>query len=168
MTKGPPENPPSAADFNLPLVEHCPPHGFPPYLGLGLLDTTTLRLDPRRVDRRVPGWRRPCLPCAWHVRPRREPQCLDRLRRYELVVGYRGVFRREVVAKDGGLLDALAGLLSPPRGAVAYGESTYCGFASSADGGASRRSSEGGSVVPDGAAFRPRKPLRPPFIAGRK
>lgn len=45
MTSGPPENPPTA-DFNLPLVEHYPPHGFPPYLGLGLLDVASLRLDP--------------------------------------------------------------------------------------------------------------------------
>lgn len=44
MTNGPPENPPTA-DFNLPLVEHYPPHGFPPYLGLGLLDAESLRLD---------------------------------------------------------------------------------------------------------------------------
>ena len=40
-----PENPPHAT-FNLPLVEHYPPHGFPPYLGLGLLNTATLRLEP--------------------------------------------------------------------------------------------------------------------------
>lgn len=40
-----PENPP-LADFNLPLVEHYPPHGFPPYLGLGLLDVDALRLEP--------------------------------------------------------------------------------------------------------------------------
>jgi hypothetical protein len=40
-----PENPP-LSDFNLPLVEHYPPHGFPPYLGLGLLNTATLRLEP--------------------------------------------------------------------------------------------------------------------------
>jgi hypothetical protein len=40
-----PENPP-VADFNLPLVEHYPPHGFPPYLGLGLLDAATLHLEP--------------------------------------------------------------------------------------------------------------------------
>lgn len=46
MSYGPPENPPSEADFNLPLVEHYPPHGFPPYLGLGLLDTTALHLEP--------------------------------------------------------------------------------------------------------------------------
>jgi len=39
-----PEGPPS--DFNLPLCEHYPPHGFPPYLGLGLLDRVTLRLEP--------------------------------------------------------------------------------------------------------------------------
>jgi hypothetical protein len=44
MSSGSPENPPTA-DFNLPLVEHYPPHGFPPYLGLGLLDTASLRLD---------------------------------------------------------------------------------------------------------------------------
>jgi hypothetical protein len=43
MTAGPPENPP-AADFTLPLVEHYPPHGFPPYLGLGLLDVASVRL----------------------------------------------------------------------------------------------------------------------------
>jgi hypothetical protein len=43
MSAGPPENPPTA-DFNLPLVEHYPPHGFPPYLGLGLLDAESLRL----------------------------------------------------------------------------------------------------------------------------
>lgn len=40
-----PENPPQA-DFNLPLVEDYPPHGFPPYLGLGLLNPTALRLEP--------------------------------------------------------------------------------------------------------------------------
>lgn len=44
MASGPSENPPTA-EFNLPLVEHYPPHGFPPYLGLGLLDRATLRLD---------------------------------------------------------------------------------------------------------------------------
>ncbi len=43
MTRNPPENPP-AADLNLPLVEHYPPHGFPPYLGLGLLDVASLQL----------------------------------------------------------------------------------------------------------------------------
>jgi hypothetical protein len=40
-----PESPPSA-EFTLPLCEHFPPHGFPPYLGLGLLDTEILRLEP--------------------------------------------------------------------------------------------------------------------------
>lgn len=44
MTSGPPENPPS--DFDLPLCDVYPPHGFPPYLGLGLLDQGTLRLEP--------------------------------------------------------------------------------------------------------------------------
>jgi hypothetical protein len=44
MAPGPPENPPTA-EFNLPLVEHYPPYGFPPYLGLGLLDKAALRLD---------------------------------------------------------------------------------------------------------------------------
>lgn len=44
MTNGPPENPP-AAEFNLPLIEHYPPHGFPPYLGLGLLDIMSLQFD---------------------------------------------------------------------------------------------------------------------------
>lgn len=39
-----PEGPP--ADLHLPLCEHYPPYGFPPYLGLGLLDTASLRLDP--------------------------------------------------------------------------------------------------------------------------
>jgi len=39
-----PESPPT--DFNLPLCEDYPPHGFPPYLGLGLLDASTLRLSP--------------------------------------------------------------------------------------------------------------------------
>jgi hypothetical protein len=43
--QGPPENPPPA-DFHLPLTQHYPPHGFPPYLGLGLLDRQSLRLDP--------------------------------------------------------------------------------------------------------------------------
>lgn len=38
------EGPP--ADLPLPLCEHYSPHGFPPYLGLGLLDTASLRLDP--------------------------------------------------------------------------------------------------------------------------
>jgi hypothetical protein len=47
MTKGPPECPP-AADWGPSLIEHYPPHGFPPYLGLGLLDTATLRLEPGR------------------------------------------------------------------------------------------------------------------------
>jgi hypothetical protein len=45
MTAVPPENPP-AADFDLQLCAHYPPHGFPPYLGLGLLDTGSLRLVP--------------------------------------------------------------------------------------------------------------------------
>lgn len=39
------ENPPPA-DFHPPLVEHYPPHGFPPYLGLGALDNASLRLAP--------------------------------------------------------------------------------------------------------------------------
>jgi hypothetical protein len=39
------ENPPPA-DFHLPLLEHYPPHGFPPYLGLGALDNASLRLAP--------------------------------------------------------------------------------------------------------------------------
>jgi len=39
-----PESPPT--DFNLPLCETYPPHGFPPYLGVGLLDASTLRLSP--------------------------------------------------------------------------------------------------------------------------
>jgi hypothetical protein len=47
MTKGPPESPP-AADWGPSLIEHYPPHGFPPYLGLGLLDETTLHLEPGR------------------------------------------------------------------------------------------------------------------------
>jgi hypothetical protein len=47
MTKGPPESPP-AADWGPELIKHYPPHGFPPYLGLGLLDTATLRLEPGR------------------------------------------------------------------------------------------------------------------------
>jgi hypothetical protein len=47
MTKGPPESPP-AADWGPSLIEHYPPHGFPPYLGLGLLDAATLRLEPGR------------------------------------------------------------------------------------------------------------------------
>ena len=45
MTNGPPENPPEA-EFSFPLIERYPPHGFPPYLGLGLLDQETLRLEP--------------------------------------------------------------------------------------------------------------------------
>lgn len=45
MTAGPPENPPTA-DFDLQLCAHYPPHGFPPYLGLGLLDADSLRLVP--------------------------------------------------------------------------------------------------------------------------
>jgi|LakMenEpi03Aug12_release.lakeMendotaPanAssembly.Ray.scaffolds.fasta_scaffold996539_1 hypothetical protein len=45
MTKGPPENPPEA-DFSFPLIDRYLPHGFPPYLGLGLLDRETLRLEP--------------------------------------------------------------------------------------------------------------------------
>jgi hypothetical protein len=47
MTKGPPESPP-AADWGPRLIEHYPPHGFPPYLGLGLLDGATLRLESGR------------------------------------------------------------------------------------------------------------------------
>ena len=47
MTKGPPESPP-AADWGPSLLERYPPHGFPPYLGLGLLDESTLRLEPGR------------------------------------------------------------------------------------------------------------------------
>ena len=39
-----PEGPPS--DFDLPLCAIYPPHGFPPYLGLGLLDPESLRLAP--------------------------------------------------------------------------------------------------------------------------
>jgi hypothetical protein len=39
------ENPPPA-DFHPPLLEHYPPHGFPPYLGLGALDNASLRLAP--------------------------------------------------------------------------------------------------------------------------
>jgi len=45
MPSGPPENPPSA-DFDLPLCDYFPPHGFPPYLGLGLLDAASLQLSP--------------------------------------------------------------------------------------------------------------------------
>jgi hypothetical protein len=47
MTKRPPERPP-AADWGPSLLEHYPPHGFPPYLGLGLLDAATLHLEPGR------------------------------------------------------------------------------------------------------------------------
>ena len=47
MTTRPPESPP-AADWGPSLLEHYPPHGFPPYLGLGLLDAVTLRLEPGR------------------------------------------------------------------------------------------------------------------------
>jgi hypothetical protein len=47
MTKGPPESPP-AADWGPELIKHYPPHGFPPYLGLGLLDAATIRLEPGR------------------------------------------------------------------------------------------------------------------------
>jgi hypothetical protein len=47
MTKRPPESPP-AADWGASLLQHYPPHGFPPYLGLGLLDAATLRLEPGR------------------------------------------------------------------------------------------------------------------------
>lgn len=47
MTKGPPERPP-AADWGPSLLEHYPPHGFPPYLGLGLLDEGKLSLEPGR------------------------------------------------------------------------------------------------------------------------
>jgi hypothetical protein len=47
MPKGPPESPP-AADWGPSLIERYPPHGFPPYLGLGLLDAATLRLEPGR------------------------------------------------------------------------------------------------------------------------
>lgn len=39
-----PEGPPSG--FDLPLCEHYPPHGFSPYLGLGLLGGGTLGLEP--------------------------------------------------------------------------------------------------------------------------
>lgn len=45
MPSGPPENPPSA-DFDLPLCDYFPPHGFPPYMGLGLLDGASLQLSP--------------------------------------------------------------------------------------------------------------------------
>jgi hypothetical protein len=47
MHKGPPESPP-AADWGPRLIEHYPPHGFPPYLGLGLLDEATLHFEPGR------------------------------------------------------------------------------------------------------------------------
>jgi hypothetical protein len=47
MTKRPPERPP-AADWGPSLLEKYPPHGFPPYLGLGLLNEATLRLEPGR------------------------------------------------------------------------------------------------------------------------
>jgi len=47
MTTQPPESPP-AADWGPSLLKHYPPHGFPPYLGLGLLDAATLRLEPGR------------------------------------------------------------------------------------------------------------------------
>ena len=39
------ENPP-VANFHLPLIEDYPPHGFPTYLGLGMLDVASLRLTP--------------------------------------------------------------------------------------------------------------------------
>jgi len=45
MTSGPPENPP-VANFDLPLVQDFPPHGFPPYLGLGWLSADSIRLTP--------------------------------------------------------------------------------------------------------------------------
>lgn len=47
MHKGPPESPP-AADWGPRLIEHYPPHGFPPYLGLGLLDEATLHFESGR------------------------------------------------------------------------------------------------------------------------
>lgn len=47
MTKGLPESPPPA-DWGPSLIEHYPPHGCPPYLGLGLVDEATLRLEPGR------------------------------------------------------------------------------------------------------------------------
>ncbi len=45
MTKGPPEQPPEN-DFRMPLTKRYPPHGFPPYLGLGRLDSESLKLEP--------------------------------------------------------------------------------------------------------------------------
>jgi len=46
-----PENPP-LADFNPPFVEHYPPHGFPLYLGLGLLDASRCnRLPPFPIEK---------------------------------------------------------------------------------------------------------------------
>lgn len=45
MTSGPPENPP-VENFNLPLVQDFPPHGFPPYLGLGWLNTDSIHQAP--------------------------------------------------------------------------------------------------------------------------
>jgi hypothetical protein len=43
MSLGPPED-----EFHKPLTEHYPPHGFPPYLGLGLLDHKSLEVEPGR------------------------------------------------------------------------------------------------------------------------
>lgn len=40
-------NPPDHV-FQQPLVDRYPPHGFPPYLGLGSLDESTLQLEPGR------------------------------------------------------------------------------------------------------------------------
>jgi hypothetical protein len=43
MSPAPPED-----QFRKPLTEHYPPHGFPPYLGLGLLDQKSLQIKPGR------------------------------------------------------------------------------------------------------------------------
>lgn len=45
MTQGPPETPPEK-DSRTPLTKRYPPHGFPAYLGLGLLDRDSLKLEP--------------------------------------------------------------------------------------------------------------------------
>jgi hypothetical protein len=43
MSLAPPED-----EFRTPLAERYPPHGFPPYLGLGLLDEKSLQIEPGR------------------------------------------------------------------------------------------------------------------------
>lgn len=45
MTSFHPDGPPDDA-FDTSLLDRYPPHGFPPYLGLGLLHRETLRLEP--------------------------------------------------------------------------------------------------------------------------